>query len=453
MRFTPWATRLVLTLSLSATAFLTACGGGGGGGGSTAQVRLLNATLNQTSLDLVVGTDTTVSSKVTQGTAGSYGSVDTNNPSGNVTTSGSGTSVAVWSPTLTGNSNYTVIAYNSAGIVRTSLLQENQDAPASGKAKLLVLNLAPDAGPVDVYLLGSGDSPDTATPAVTNNAGGGGSGYIQLNSGTFRVRVTGTGVRGDVRLDIPAVTLDSASINTLLLTNTVSGSLVTGTQVVQQGKVTNFANPLARVRVLNGLAGSPIVSATVADSTASTTTTILAASRPLNLSSYVTFNGGAGTVTVLIDGVAKTLPTSSFVAGQDYTVLVWGPAAGAQVKAVKDDNTLPSVNGNVKIRLINALSDPSATATLNVNSQDVQTAINVATGSSSDSFSSANYANGGNGVPVVVTSPFTQSGDPLWVQSGTVTSPGNTVLQANGVYTVVVTGDPTAVRGRLYKDR
>ncbi|MBW8846690.1 MAG: DUF4397 domain-containing protein [Burkholderiales bacterium] len=452
MRFTPWATRLALTLGLSATAFLTACGSGGGDGDS-AQVRLLNVTLTQPSLDLVLGDNQSVSSKVTPGTVGSYGSVKTSNSSGNLVTSGSGTSVAAVAPTLTGGTNYTLIAYNSAGLVRTSLLQENQDAPASGKAKLLVLNLAPDAGPMDVYVLGAGDSPDTASPVVVNNAGGGGAGYTQLNSGTFRIRVTGTGVRSDVRLDVPAVTLDSASTNTLILTNTTSGSLVTGTQLVQQGKATYFANPLTRVRVLNGLAGTPTVSATVSDTTTSTTTTILAPSRPLNMSSYATFTAGAGTVTVLIDGSPQTLTATNFVAGQDYTVLVWGPVGAAQVKALKDDNTLPSVNGNVKIRLINGLSDPSATATLNVNSQDVQSAINVVTGNTSDPFSSANYANGGNGVPVVVTSPITQTGDPLWVQSGTVTSPGNTVLQANGVYTVVVTGDPASVRGRLYKDR
>lgn len=452
MRFTPWATRLVLTLSLSSAALLTACGGGGGSG-STAQVRLLNLTLTQPSIDLVVGNNQSVSSGVTQGNVSGYGSVDTGNAAGNITTSGSGSSIRAVSPTLVGGTSYTLIAYSSAGFVQSSLLQENQDAPASGKAKLLVLNLAPDAGPLDVYVLGSGDSPDTATPLVTNNAGGGGSGYNQLNSGTFRVRVTGTGVRGDLRLDIPAVTLDSASVNTLVLSNTVGGSLVTGTQVVQQGKANNFANTLTRVRVLNGMAGTPLVSASYTNSSTSATTSILAASRPLNLSSYVTFTAGSGPVTVLIDGVQQTLAATAFSAGQDYTVLVSGPAGSPQLTSLKDDNTLPSNSGYVKIRLINGLSDPTASATLNVNSQDVQTAVNVLPGTASVPFSSANFANGGVGVPVVVNSPVTQTSDPLWVQTGTLSSPGNTVLQANGVYTVVVTGDPTAVRGRLYKDR
>ena len=221
MRFTPWATRLVLTLSLSATALLTACGGSGSGS-DKADVRLLNVTLTQPSLDLVLGDNQSVSTKVTPGTVGGYGSVSTN-ASGNVVTTGSGTSVAAVTSTLTGGSKYTLIAYNSAGLVRSSMFQENQDAPASGKAKLLVLNLAPDAGAMDVYALGTGDSPDTAVPLVSNTAGGGVGGYNQINSGTFRIRVTGSGVRSDLRLDIPAITLDSGSVNTLILTNTPSG--------------------------------------------------------------------------------------------------------------------------------------------------------------------------------------------------------------------------------------
>ena len=93
MRFTPWATRLVLTLSLSATAFLTACGGGGGDGGSNTQVRLLNATRSYAQLDLQVN-DKTINSKVAYATVGEYGGVDTTATATKVTTSDVGTSVS-----------------------------------------------------------------------------------------------------------------------------------------------------------------------------------------------------------------------------------------------------------------------------------------------------------------------------------------------------------------------
>ena len=415
-------------------------------------VRVVNASTSG-ALDLYAS-DTLLSSDVAADSASSYVALGAGTYTLKLKRSGSSTTSNSGDRSVLEGTAHTLLAYTTSDTLKTVFLTDNEESPTSGTAKLRVFNASVEAGAVDVYVTTATDSLDTATALASNLQGGAGSGYITINSGTFRVRVTGFNKRGtDLRLDIPAITLDSASVNTLVLTNTPSGSLVTGTLLVQQGNVSYFSNPLTRVRVLNGLAGTPTVSASVADSSTSTTTTILAASRPLNLSSYTTFKAGAGTVTVLVDGSPQTLTSTNFAAGQDYTVLVWGQASNAQVKALKDDNTLPSVNGNVKIRLINGLADPSATATLNVNSQDVQSAINVTTGASSDAFSSASFFNGGNGVPVVVTSPITQSGDPLWVQTGTVTSPGNTLLQANGVYTVVVTGDTANVRGRLYKDR
>lgn len=262
MRFTPWATRLVLTLSLSATAFLTACGGGGKGG-STAQVRLLNATQSYAQLDLTVN-DKTINSKVGYATVGDYGGVDTSNTATRVLESTVGTSVSATTPTLAGNTNYTFISYGFAGAIRTSLLEESQAAPDANKAKLVVLNLAPDAGALDVYVTPSTDSLDTATPLTSNLQGGAGSGYTQINSGTFRVRVTGYSKKGDdLRLDIPAVTLDSASVNTLILTATNGGVLVNGMHLVQKGAVKSYPNTLTRVRAVSALAGTPVVAASV----------------------------------------------------------------------------------------------------------------------------------------------------------------------------------------------
>ena len=137
MRFTPWATRLALTLSLSATALLTACGGGGDGGGS-AQVRLLNATRSFPQLDLVVNSKT-INSKIAYATAGEYGGVDTNATASQVQQSDVGTSVSATTPTLTSGSNYTYITYGFAGAVRTTLLQETEPAADANKIKLTPL--------------------------------------------------------------------------------------------------------------------------------------------------------------------------------------------------------------------------------------------------------------------------------------------------------------------------
>jgi len=369
MRFTPWATRLVLTLSLSATALLTACGGGGGGDSNT-QVRLLNATRSYAQLDLTVN-DKTINSKVGYAAVGEYGTVDTGSTATKVLESTVGTSVSATTPSLTAGNNYTFITYGFAGAVRTSLLEENQAAPEANKAKLLVLNLAPDAGALDVYVTTATEDINAATALTTNLQGGSGSGYVQINSGTFRVRVTGYNKRTDLRLDIPAVTLDSASVNTLVLTATDGGVLVNGITLVQKGAAKNFANTQSRVRTVAALTAGGTVSSSINGQAMFATGAI----SPL-ISEYVTTASGASTLTANVNGAAAGFTAPTLAAGKDYTLLVWGDAAAPKLSVLNDDNRLPTVTGNVKIRLVNAL--PTVSSSVNVDFSSM--ASNVAPG-------------------------------------------------------------------------
>ncbi|MDG0856313.1 DUF4397 domain-containing protein [Roseateles puraquae] len=436
MRFTPWATRLVLTLSLSATAFLTACGGGGSG--STAQVRLLNATQSYAQLDLTVN-DKTINSKVAYATVGDYGGVDTANTATRVLESSVGTSISATTPTLAGGTNYTYVSYGFAGAVRTSLLEESQAAADANKAKLVVLNLAPDAGALDIYVTATGDALDTATPLTSNLTGGAGSGYNLINSGTFRIRVTGYSKKGeDLRLDIPAVTFDSTSVNWLILTSTSGGVLVNGMHLVQKGAVKNYPNTLTRVRAVNALAGTPIVATTVNGNN------ILPASLPPNTSNYFSFTAGASTTNITVNSIPLNITSPTFAAGGDYTLLIWGTASAPQLSVLSDDNRLPTVSGNVKMRLINGLSVPGTVATLNVDYQSQ--ANNVLPGTSS---TPANISSS-TGSVVTVNSPL--QSDALYNPSAG-TSSGLTPLTANGVYTIFVMGDPAAPKGKFSKDR
>jgi len=437
MRFTPWATRLVLTLSLSATAFLTACGGGGGSG-STAQVRLLNATQSYAQLDLTVN-DKTINSKIGYASVGDYGGVDTSNTATRVLESSVGTSISATTPTLAGGTNYTFISYGFAGAVRTSLLEESQAAPDANKAKLVVLNLAPDAGALDVYVTPSTDALDTATPLTSNLQGGSGSGYIQINSGTFRVRVTGYSKKGeDLRLDIPAVTFDSTTVNSLILTATNGGVLVNGMHLVQKGAVKSYPNTLTRVRAVNALAGTPIVATTVNGNN------ILPASLPPNTSNYFSFTSGASTTSITVNSIPLNVTSPVFAAGGDYTLLIWGDAATPQLAVLSDDNRLPTVSGNVKMRLVNGMSVAGTVASLNVDYQSQANNVLPGTSSTPVNISSS------TGSVVTVNSPLKV--DALYNPSSGTTS-GLTPLTANGVYTIFVMGDPNNPKGKFSKDR
>ncbi|MGQ3052225.1 MAG: DUF4397 domain-containing protein [Roseateles sp.] len=410
MRFTPWATRLVLTLSLSATAFLTACGGGGKDGDSNTQVRLLNATRSYNSLDLEVDSKK-INTAVAYASVGDYGSVNTGATASKVTTNPVGTSISATTPTLTGGTNYTYITYGFAGAIRTTLLQESETVPAANKAKLLVLNLAPDAGALDVYVTGATDPLDSATPHTTNLQGGSGSGYGEINSGTFRVRVTGYNKRSDLRLDIPAITLDSASVNTLILTATDGGVLVNGITLVQKGVAKNFANTQSRVRTVAALSAAGAVTSSLNGQTM-----FNGAISPL-ISDYVTTASGASTLNVAVNGVNRAFAAPTLGVGKDATLLVWGDPANPQLTVLDDDNRLPTVSGEVKIRLVNAL--PTSGAGLNVAFGSI--ASNVAAGSASTFGTTSSSA---TGVQVDLTVP-----------AGTIYTNSALVFPANSVWT------------------
>lgn len=390
MRFTPWATRLALTLSLSATALLTACGSGGGGSDGT-QVRLLNATRSYASLDLTVN-DKTINSKIAYATVGDYAGVDTSATASKVLQSDTGTSISATTPTLTGGSNYTYITYGFAGAIRTTLLQEVETVPDSGKAKLLVLNLAPDAGNLDVYVTTSADCSLTNDTALTTNLiGGAGSGYIQINSGDFRVCVTGYNKRSDLRLNIPVLSLASASVNTLILTASDGGVLVNGISLVQKGAAKNYANTQARVRTVAAMTNAATVGTAINGQTM-----FSGAASPL-ISDYVTTASGASTLTSTVNGLGISFTPPTLAAGGDYTLLVWGDASAPKMSVISDDNRLPTASGDVKVRLVNAL--PTSAAGLNVAFGSV--ASNVASGQAS-TFSTTSSSTTGVQVDVLV---------------------------------------------------
>jgi hypothetical protein len=425
MRFTPWA----LALSLCATALLSACGGGSKS--STTQVRLLNATQTYAALDLSVN-DKTIDSKVAYATAGAYGDVDTGSTASKVLTSDVGTSVAATTPTLTQGSNYTIIAYGWPGAVRTSLLQEAETAPDTGKAKLLVLNLAPDAGAVDVYVTTATDTLDTATTLATNIAGGSGSGYNLINAGTFRVRVTGYNKRTDLRLDIPALTLASAGVTTLILTPTDGGLLVNGMQLEQKGAVTNFANTQSRVRVVGALSGNASVAGSVNG------TALIPTSVSPTIGEYVTTKAGASVLSMSVNGAPFPVSAPSLKAGGDYTLMLWGTPAAPQFSVLADDNRLPTTNGNVKMRLINGLTAAGPSLTLNLDFSALARNVVPGTSSTPASVSSTTSSQLDVNAPTSVAPIFSKS---------------SLALTANGVYTVFMLGDPAAPVGTLRKER
>ena len=426
MRFKTWA----WGLSVATAALLAACGGGGDS--SSAQMRLLNASIGYAALDMAVNS-TTVNSGVTYAGVGSYADVKTDATGTEVQSNNVGSTLSSSTPSLASGSHYTMIAYGSAGSVRTTLLQEDQEVPATGKSKLLVLNLAPDAGAMDVYVTGADESLDGASTVASAIATGSGSGYITLNSGTFRVRMTAASSKTDLRLDIPSITLPSAGVSTLILTGSTGGVLVNGIQLLQQGATANFPNTTVRARLVAAVGSSALVSGAIGQ------TPLMPTSVAPTIGDYTTVTAGAADLSVYVNGALMSFTKPTLTAGSDYTLMVWGTAADPKLAVLTDDNRLPTnPTTTAKIRLVNGVASATTGLTLNVDYSALASNVVAGTSSSPQTTSASTSA------LLTVTSP--SSTTPVYSLS-------ELGIQAGYVYTVFVMGDSNAMVGSLRRER
>lgn len=418
--------------TLAAAVVLGGCGGNSEDSG-TAAVRLLNAGPGYAAMDLYVD-DSKVNAAVAAGAQGSYASVEASEVLSTVLTSaGSSTALSTTSRTFTKGVSYTLVAYGWQGALKTALVQEDVEAADSGKAKLTVMNLASDAGAVDVYLTGTDESLDDATAVASSVAGGSSVGAVSHTAGTFRLRVTGADNKSDLRLDVSGLTLGSTQVATLMLTPGSGGVLVHGLLSVQKGALTTLNNTQARARVVASVTGNARVGATVAG------TTLSAGLTSPGIGSYTSFSGSSSApVGVTVNGSAVTVANQNLPAGGDYTLLVWGTASAPQVTVVADDNRLPTVTSNAKLRVLHAVNGLDVGLTLSADFSAL--ASNVALGSAS-SYSSVTAS---SAMRLEVSSPL--SSTPLYQLT-------DAVIAAKGLYTVFMLGDSANVQAVLRKER
>lgn len=405
---------------------LPGCGGSGDDGDG--QVRLVNASAGYTSLDLYVDGDK-VSSAIGYGEASGYYGTTSGTHTTAYHSEGSATAVLTQSRSLAKDAPVTVITYGWSGGMAALALTDTEDAAASGKAKLLVVNTAPDAGSVDVYLSGTDDDIADAT-AVAYSVTGGSSysgGYVAVTSGTYRLRVTAAGSTTDVLLDINGLTLKSTQVASLVITPTSSGVLVNGLLVAQGGSVTALNNTEARVRVVSGVSNGGTVTATFDG------TTVASASTAPAIGNYAKLTAGTGTLAL---SGTSTSASQTFAAGGDYTVLVLGTADAPTMTVITDDNRLPTSSTQAKLRVMHGLSDDTSALTLSADYSAV--AQNVAQGSAS-AYGTLTAA--------------TLSSLMVYSSAGTLYSDTDVVLAAKGVYTVFMLGTTSQPLHVLRKER
>jgi len=361
--------RLPLVLVLAVLTLLGGCGGGGGGSDDgTARFRVLNASTGYTSLDVYSNDqnddkddDKQRASGVSYGQISEYVTLKAATYTLDFRRAGAATSLlGMSSQAMAEDTNATYVAYGSTGHFAVYKVNDDQTEADSGKANVTVINVA-EAGSLDVYFTEESISLSDTSPQMSAVSSGASYGAT-LNSTTYRMRVTGTGDNTDVRLDVSGITFSSTSVVSIVLTPTSGGILVNALQIPQQGSVTSYANTKARLRAAVGIANGTKATVSVGGTTLLSNATV-----GIIGSTYQQVTAGTLPVSVIVDGVAVSIPSKTVVAGADYTVLVWSNADGTQATLISDDNRTPTVSGNTKVRLMNGMSATASPISFTIN--------------------------------------------------------------------------------------
>jgi hypothetical protein len=326
-----------------------------------AQVRLVNASGGYAALDLLVD-DKRLIAAAGYGQSEAYGGVDPDQADAKITRPESTTALLSTTLVVRKERYYALVAYGGVGGLRSTLLDENTAAPASGKALIRVLNAAPDAGTLDVYLTVPGEPLVAATPLQAGAAVGQATDFLSVDAGDSKVwqlRVTAAGDRSDLRLDIGGLTLPSKGVTTLVLTATTGGVLVNALLLEQEDRIRRFDGTQARLRAAAPNAG--VVTATVGG------VPLLGSVTAPAVGSYELVTAGQQPVLVQVDGAVLALPPVNLAPGTDQTLLVYRANGVVGGQWLVDDNRLPLASGQAKIRLVHGLDFPGNPLALKVN--------------------------------------------------------------------------------------
>lgn len=402
-------------------AVVAGCGGGSDDSSNTS-LRVVNATLTHASLNVLVGGTATFTGVATD-TISAAASPTAGSLTLQVNDATTAAALATTVPTLTGALHYTLVAYESGGVVRTVVLNEDYTAPTTGSAVIHFYNAATDVSKLDIYVTASTVTDISAlSPTISYTTTTALSAAVTQSPGSYKIWVTAAGDKSDIRLLMPTVALADQQNAIVILTPSTGGVLLNGGTLIQQGTYTATRNTTSRVRLAAALPNNLSVLATAGS-------TLISADNPGTaapaLPNYVVVPA-ASALNISVGGNSIAAPAAKLVAGSDSTLLVYGSTAATAVATLlADDNRPPTDATTSKVRFINGVTSDVGQVTLKANTVTVGT---VAPGA----------ATGYVTVPVTTTSTTT---DNLVFTSSKVGGnyfTATTPLLAANVYTVLL---------------
>jgi len=422
MNLRKWPAIGSMLATLAAAVTLAGCGSGSSDS-SDSSVRVINATLTHSSIDLLVNSSVAASATATDGIS-SYVTTGSGSNTLQLADNGSSTALVSLVPTLSGDSHYTLLAYESGTTVKALVVDENASAPStSGIATVRIYDVAIEAGKLDVYITTNSCTNLTSLSATTSFGTLTAPTYtaVSQGAGTYNVCVTAAGSKTDLRSSM-AITLSSQEVVDVLLTPTSGGQLINAGLLSQQSTYTAARNTNTRVRLASAVSSS----ATVAASASSGTTSVVIDSGSVAPAfGYYTLVPAGSSLNISVNGSSVSAPSTSLVAGNDMTLLVYGDPGSATASLFTDDNRLPTDSTTVKLRLINGITGSTGTLTFTANSAAVATGI--ATGAASG------YTSVTGSSDAMTLSLFSSASSGVYYTT-------STTLNANTVYTVLAAG-------------
>lgn len=187
-----------------------------------AQVRFLHASPGRAAVDFRAD-GTTRGAGVTYGAAFSNGVVlEAGARTFTARLSGNAADLASTAGTLANSGAYSVVlAKRAAGDTLIVFVDTAATAPA-GKSFIRTLNVAPAAGAVDLYVTAANTDLATATPQVSGIDALKASRYVEVDVGTYRVRLTTAGTK-TVVLDVNTIAIPARATRAIAVLEAAAG--------------------------------------------------------------------------------------------------------------------------------------------------------------------------------------------------------------------------------------
>jgi hypothetical protein len=258
--------------------------------------------------------------------------------------------------TLPNDSSQLFVFAGGPGNYSGLLLDDNVRAPGDNRMKVRFVHAAFGAVPYDVYLTAPTDDIANVTATLSNIGYRGNTGFFEMASGTYRLRLTLSGTK-ELLYDSDPLTFASGTSTTLLTYATDSSRLMNIAQLQQNetGSGALIASKIGRVKLVNAIAATPV------NGLVDGTQLFPAVPSPA-LTSYLAVAPGARQLrleAVSAPGTAVATTTLNVQPARDYLVIATGTPAATTLTTATDKSQQLNF-AKIRVRVINAVTGGGA---------------------------------------------------------------------------------------------